>query len=167
MARCWSLFLLAGSLLVGCIADTRYGCELSKDVPLVAKGQPEGLIYARHGCPDQVIEVGNAIGKAIEGEPGNRERHWRKYIVVYRIGEGHELVGPVYQSDRFSNIAYLVADGKVLGGAHVGGGQGEAILGSLPLGGLHTKHRGGYGGDEAGYYGGYGVEGRHGVEGQR
>src|SRR5262249_15357749 len=93
----------------GCIADHKFGWE---NTTLVPSGSPEGEIFAAHGCPDQVIEIGNAVGPNI--------RHWEKYLVVYRIGEGHMLLGNITQRDKFANIAYLVDAGKVMQGGFVG-----------------------------------------------
>ena len=73
---------------------------------VVAAGAPEGEIYTQHGAPDQIIEIGNPIGPNI--------KHWNKYLVVYRIAEGHKLLSTLMQSDAFSNIAYLVENGKVV-----------------------------------------------------
>jgi hypothetical protein len=133
----------------GCIADHKYGCE---NTTLVPSGSPEGEIFAAHGCPDQIVEVGNPVGPNI--------RHWQKYIVTYRIGEGHMLLGNISQRDKFSNIAYLVDNGKVMQGGFVGEGEGSSILMSLS-GAFHPKARVGYGGD-FGYPGSYGQEGRNG-----
>jgi hypothetical protein len=142
---CAALFAMS----MGCIADHKYGCE---NTTLVPSGSPEGEIFAAHGCPDQVIEVGNAVGPNI--------RHWQKYVVVYRIGEGHMLLGNISQRDKYSNIAYLVDNGKVMSGGFVGEGEGSSILMAL-AGAFHPKARVGYGGD-FGYQGSYGQEGRQG-----
>lgn len=50
---------------VGCISDHKYGCE---NTTVVAAGSPEGEIYTQHGCPDQIIQIGNAVGPNI--------KHW-------------------------------------------------------------------------------------------
>lgn len=134
-------------LSVGCIADHKYGCE---NTTLVPAGSPEGEVFAAHGCPDQVIEVSNPVGPSV--------KHWSKYLVVYRIGEGHMLLGNIHQRDKFSNIAYLVENGKVLGGGFVGEGEGSSILMGLS-GAFHPRARVGYGGD-FGYAGSYHGEGR-------
>jgi hypothetical protein len=134
---------------VGCISDHTYGCE---NQTVVAAGSPEGEIYTQHGCPDQIIEIGNAIGPNI--------KHWNKYLVVYRIGEGHRLLNTLMQSDAFSNIAYLVENGKVVNGGYVSEGKGDTILMGLE-GAMHNRVRAGYGGD-AGWSGSYGQEGRKG-----
>ena len=140
--------LAAASLTaVGCISDHTYGCQ---DPTVVAAGSPEGEVYSQHGCPDQVIEVGNKIGSGI--------KHWNKYIVVYRIGEGHKLLGTMMQEDRVSNIAYLIENGKVVNGGHVGEGTGSSIMMALS-GAMHPRARVGYGGDP-GYGGSYGQIGR-------
>jgi hypothetical protein len=150
------LGLLIGAALlatsVGCIADHKYGCE---NTTLVPAGSPEGEVFAAHGCPDQVVEVGNSNGPAV--------KHWSKYLVMYRIGEGHMLLGRISQRDKFSNITYLVENGKVLGGGFVGEGEGSAILMNLK-GAFHPKARVGYGGDN-GYGGSYHGSGREGGSG--
>lgn len=134
---------------VGCISDHTYGCE---NTTVVAAGSPEGEVYTQHGCPDQIVEVGNAIGPNI--------KHWNKYLVVYRIGEGHKLLGTLMQSDRFSNIAYLVENGKVVNGGYVGEGTGDTLLMGMS-GAMHNRVRAGYGGDD-GFRGSYGQMGRNG-----
>jgi hypothetical protein len=134
---------------VGCIANHKYGCEATT---LVAQGSPEGEIFKTHGAPDQIIEVGNMVGPNI--------KHWNKYLIVYRIGEGHMLLGNVKQDDQFNNIAYLVDNGKVVGCGYVSEGAGSTIL--MPMAdAMHPKARVGYGGDY-GYGGSYGQEGRRG-----
>jgi hypothetical protein len=149
------LCVLAGALTVvsatavGCISDHTYGCE---NTTVVAAGSPEGEIYTQHGCPDQIIEIGNPIGPNL--------KHWNKYLVVYRIAEGHKLLGTLMQEDRFSNIAYLVEGGKVVNGGYVGEGSGNTLL--MGLGdAMHNRVRAGYGGD-AGWDGSYGQNGRRG-----
>lgn len=147
------LCALAGALAVvsatavGCISDHTYGCE---NTTVVAAGSPEGEIYTQHGCPDQIVQIGNPVGPNI--------KHWNKYLVVYRIGEGHKLLNTLMQEDRFSNIAYLVEGGKVVNGGYVGEGSGSTLLMALS-GAMHTRARAGYGGDE-GFRGQYGVQGR-------
>jgi hypothetical protein len=147
--------LLLGALILtsvtvdGCISSHVYGTD---GTTVVGPGQPEGEIYTMHGCPDQIIEVGNPVGPA--------HKHWNKYIVVYRIGEGNKILGTIHQSDRFSNIAYLVEDGKVVNGNHVPEGSGSTILMALSDA-MHGRVRAGYGGDE-GYSGSYGQQGRRG-----
>jgi len=147
------LGLLTGAVVLavasGCIADHKYGCDTTTTV---SPGAAEGDVFATHGCPDQVIEIGNAV------QPGLK--HWNKYIVAYRIGEGHVLVGPILQSDKFANIAYLIENGKVVSGGLVPEGEGKMILGPLKWA-KHPKARVGYGGD-FGYPGSYGQEGRTG-----
>ena len=138
---------LVSATAVGCISDHKYGCE---NTTVVAAGSPEGEIYTQHGCPDQVIQIGNAVGPNI--------KHWNKYLVVYRIAEGHVLLGTLMQDDRFSNIAYLVEGGKVVNGGYVGEGSGSSLLMALS-GAMHTRVRAGYGGDH-GYSGSYGQQGR-------
>jgi len=131
----------------GCISDATYGTE---NTTVVAPGSPEGEVFTQHGCPDQVIEVGNSAGPNV--------KHWNKYLIVYRIGEGHKLLGTLMQSDRFSNVAYLVENGKVVNGGYVGEGSGNTILMALS-GAWHTRVRAGYGGD-AGWDGSYNGVGR-------
>ncbi|MBL4849560.1 MAG: hypothetical protein JKY65_28860 [Planctomycetes bacterium] len=141
--------LLASATVTGCISHHVYGTE---GTTVVAPGQDEGEIYTMHGCPDQIIELGNSVGPA--------EKHWNKYIVVFRIGEGHKILGTIHQSDRFSNIAYLIEDGTVVNGNHVAGGSGSTILMALQDA-MHSRVRAGYGGDD-GYAGSYGQQGRRG-----
>jgi hypothetical protein len=153
MLRKLCLLLGAATLAasVGCIANHKYGCE---NTSLVAAGSPEGQVFMQHGCPDQLIEVGNPVGPNV--------KHWGKYLVVYRIGEGHMLLGSLMQSDKFNNIAYLIDNGKVVNGGYVSEGEGSGILvfgGGLLGRGMHTKRRVGYGGDP-GYPGAYHTEGR-------
>jgi hypothetical protein len=149
------LCALAGALAVlsatvaGCISDHVYGCE---NTTVVAAGSPEGEIYTQHGCPDQIVEIGNPVGPGI--------KHWNKYLAVYRIAEGHKLIGTLLQDDRFSNIAYLVEDGKVVNGGYVGEGSGSSILMALKDA-MHNRVRAGYGGDY-GWDGSYGQQGRRG-----
>lgn len=140
---------LASVTAAGCISHHVYGTD---GTTVVGPGQPEGAIYTMHGCPDQIIELGNP------NDPGTK--HWNKYIVVYRIGEGHKILGTIHQSDRFSNIAYLVEDGKVVNGNHIPEGSGSTILMALQDA-MHSRVRAGYGGD-AGYDGSYGQQGRRG-----
>lgn len=135
------LGLLFGAALlavsVGCISDCKYGCE---NTTLVPSGSPEGEVFAAHGCPDQIIPVAPTEGMNV--------KHWDKYLVIYRIGEGHRLLGTIHQRDKFANISYLVENGKVLGGGFVGEGEGTAILMALKKA-MHPKVRAGYGGDSA------------------
>jgi hypothetical protein len=140
---------------VGCIANHKYGCD---NTSLVAAGSPEGQVFIMHGAPDQIIEIGNPVGPNV--------KHWNKYLVVYRIGEGHMLLGNIMQSDKFSNIAYLIDNGKVVQGGFVNEGEGSTILMAL-ADAKHPKARVGYGGD-FGYPGSYGQIGRVGgaLEGQ-
>lgn len=143
------LGVAAIAVSVGCIANHKYGCD---NTSLVAAGSPEGQVFIMHGAPDQVIEIGNPVGPAI--------KHWNKYLVVYRIGEGHMMLGTIMQSDKFSNIAYLIDNGKVVQGGFVNEGEGSTILMAL-ADAMHPKARVGYGGD-FGYPGSYGQEGRMG-----
>jgi hypothetical protein len=138
---------LVSATAVGCISDHVYGCE---NTTVVAAGSPEGEIYTQHGCPDQVIRIGTEVGPNI--------KHWNKYLIVYRIAEGHKLLSTLMQEDRFSNIAYLVENGKVVNGGYVGEGSGSTILMGLS-GAMHNRVRAGYGGDE-GWRGSYNGLGR-------
>jgi len=149
MLRKLSLLLGAATLAasVGCIANHKYGCE---NTSLVAAGSPEGQVFMQHGGPDQILEIGNPVGPNV--------KHWNKYLVVYRIGEGHMLLGSLMQSDKFNNIAYLIDNGKVVNGGYVSEGEGSTILMAL-AGAMHPKARVGYGGD-AGWAGSYHGEGR-------
>src|SRR5690606_23247542 len=84
-----------------------------------------------------------------------------KYLYEYRIGGGTTLLGQVFASDEFHNIAYLIEGGRVMGGGYVGEGKGSIILGNdfgvlntplgtidLRFGGfLHPTARADYGGD--------------------
>ena len=142
-----AVLTFASVTAVGCISDHIYGCE---NTTVVAAGSPEGEIYTQHGAPDQIVEIGNAVGPNVG--------HWNKYLVVYRIAEGHRLLDNLLQDDRFSNIAYLVENGKVVNGGYVGEGSGSSILMDLE-GAMHNRVRAGYGGD-AGYAGSYGGSGR-------
>jgi len=148
------LGLLLGAAVLtasaGCIANHKYGCD---STTLVADGSLEGQVFRTHGCPDQVIELGNAVDATTH--------HWNRYLVVYRIGEGHMLLGNVMQSDHFSNLCYLIENGKVVKGGYAEEGTGSTILMAL-AGAMHTKARVGYGGD-AGFPGSYGQEGRNGT----
>jgi hypothetical protein len=146
---CLVLGMAAIAASAGCIANHKYGCE---PTTLAAPGTLEQQVFINHGAPDQVIELGNPVGPNVH--------HWNKYMVVYRIGEGHMLLGNVMQSDKFSNIAYLIEGGKVVNGGWVGEGEGSTILMAL-AGAEHPKARVGYGGD-FGYAGSYGQEGRRG-----
>jgi len=150
------LGLLLGAAVLtasaGCIANHKYGCDMTT---LVAPGSPEGKVFHDHGCPDQLIELGNAVG--------SDTHHWNRYLVVYRIGEGHMLLGNVKQDDRFSNLCYLIENGRVSQGGYAEEGSGGTIL--MPLAdAMHTRARVGYGGD-AGWAGEYGIEGRNGTSG--
>jgi len=141
------LAVAAVAASVGCIANHKYGCD---NTSLVAAGSPEGQVFIMHGAPDQIIEIGNPVGPNIH--------HWNKYLVVYRIGEGHMMLGTIMQNDKFSNIAYLIDNGKVVNGGFVNEGEGSTILMAL-ADAKHPKARVGYGGD-FGYAGSYGQEGR-------
>lgn len=142
-----AVLTFASVTAVGCISDHIYGCE---NTTVVAAGSPEGEVYTQHGAPDQLVEIGNAVGPNVG--------HWNKYLVVYRIAEGHRLLNTLLQDDRFSNIAYLVENGKVVNGGYVGEGSGSSLLMALEDA-MHNRVRAGYGGD-AGYAGSYGGSGR-------
>jgi len=132
---------------VGCIANHKYGCEATT---LVAAGSPEGEVIKTHGAPDQIIDLGNPTGQSI--------RHWNKYLIVYRIGEGHMLLNTIKQDDAFNNICYLIDNGKVVNGGYVSEGNGTTILMAMAKA-FHPKARVGYGGDNA-YGGSYFGSGR-------
>lgn len=142
------ILALASVTAVGCISDHTYGCD---NTTLVPPGSPEGQVYTEHGCPDQLIQIGNPVGMNI--------RHWNKYLVVYRIAEGHTLLGNLMQDDRFSNICYLVENGQVVNGGYVAEGAGNSLLMDL-ADAMHPRSRVGYGGDP-GFGGSYGQEGRN------
>jgi hypothetical protein len=125
-----ALFALVVSL--GCISHTMYGTEVTK---VLSPGASLADIVKTHGAPDQILELGC-------GEGG-----YSKYIVVFRIGGGDILLGSLMGNDKFSNVAYLVEDGKVKGGGYVGEGSGSYLLGiGFPLQ-PHSKLRAGWGGD--------------------
>jgi len=150
------LGLLLGAAVLtasaGCIANHKYGCDATT---LVADGALEGQVFRTHGCPDQIIELGNACDASTH--------HWNRYLVVYRIGEGHMLLGNMLQSDHFANLCYLIEGGKVVRGGYAEEGTGSTIL--MPLAdAMHPRARVGYGGDY-GYPGSYGIEGRNGTSG--
>jgi len=99
-------------------------------------------VIAKHGCPDNIVYLGSQWFNPQTGERGTLD----KYIFEYRIGGGSTILGSIYGGDKFSNIAYLISNGKVLGGGNVGEGAGTYILGGSFL---HPKCRAGYGGDGA------------------
>ena len=142
--------LLLSTLALGCISEHNFG---SQTPTVVAAGSPEGEVYSTHGCPDQIIELGNPVGPGIT--------HWNKYLVVYRMAYGSKLLGSIMQEDEFTNVAYLIENGKVMNGGRVGGGTGTSLLGTIQ-GGRHARVRAGYGGDD-GYAGSYGQSGRRGA----
>jgi len=152
MFKRFCLLLGAAALAAsaGCIANHKYGCDYTTLAP---DGSPEGQVFHAHGCPDQIIELGNPVGPKVT--------HWNKYLVVYRIGEGHMMLGNIKQDDKFSNICYLIENGKVVKGGYAEEGSGGTILMAL-AGAPHPKARVGYGGD-AGYGGSYGESGRNGA----
>jgi hypothetical protein len=147
-----AVLALTSVTAVGCISDAQYGCD---NTALVGAGAAEGEVYTKHGCPDQIIEIGNPVG--------NHVTHWNKYLVVYRIAEGHKLLGTLMQNDAFSNVAYLIENGKVVNGGYVAEGKGNTILMAM-AGAMHIRSRVGYGGDE-GWAGSYGETGRRGGDG--
>lgn len=152
-------FIALGALLVaaaasnGCISTTMYGCEITETL---APGASEGEVVMKHGAPDNIVYLGGQYFNPQTGERGEVD----KYLYEYRIGGGTTLLGKVFASDEFHNIAYLIEGGRVMGGGYVGEGKGSIILGmggilSTPLGVidlrmggfLHPKARAGYGGD--------------------
>jgi hypothetical protein len=130
-----------------------YGCEITETL---APGASEGEVVMKHGAPDNIVYLGSQYFNPQTGERGEVD----KYLYEYRIGGGTTLLGKVFASDEFHNIAYLIEGGRVMGGGYVGEGKGSIILGmggiiSTPLGVLdmrfggflHPKARAGYGGD--------------------
>jgi len=132
-----TLLLATTFVAGGCISNTKYGSEPSETV---GKGAGEGDVIAKHGAPDNIVYFGTQYFNPQTGERGAVD----KYLYEYRIGGGSTILGPVYGGDRFSNIAYLIQNGKVLNGGNVGEGSGSYILfGEY----IHPKCRAGYGGD--------------------
>lgn len=147
--------MVAAAISNGCISTTMYGCEITETL---APGASEGEVVMKHGAPDNIVLLGNQYMNPQTGERGECD----KYVYEYRIGGGNTLLGWLFASDSFHNIAYLIEGGKVMGGGYVGEGKGTIILGNnfgyvnLPLIGLvdmnfggfvHPKARAGYGGD--------------------
>jgi hypothetical protein len=108
---------ILASGLVGGISDSVWGCE---NTTIVASQSPEGEIYTQHGCPTEVIPIGDPAAP-----------QWDGYVVVYRMEEHHQLLGTLMQEDRSSNIAYLIQSGRVSNGGYVGYGSGSTFLRSL------------------------------------
>ncbi|HZV02642.1 MAG TPA: hypothetical protein VFF73_38400 [Planctomycetota bacterium] len=121
----------------GCISNTKYGTVVTE---AVGGGAGEGEVIAKHGCPDNIVYLGTAWYNPQTGERGSIDR----YLLEYRIGGGSTILGNVYAGDKFSNICYLIDQGKVQGGGWVAEGQGSIILYGKYL---HPKVRAGYGGD--------------------
>jgi len=153
--------LVAAAASNGCISNTMYGCEITETL---APGASEGEVVMKHGAPDNIIYLGAQYMNPQTGERGEVD----KYVYEYRIGGGTTLLGWLFASDEFHNIAYLIEGGRVMGGGYVGEGKGSIILGNnfgvinTPLGVfdmnfggfVHPKARAGYGGDgkpEGGY----------------
>jgi hypothetical protein len=132
-----SMLIALAFVAGGCISNTKYGTDATE---VVGPGAGEGEIIAKHGAPDNIIYLGTQYFNPQTGERGSLD----KYLVEYRIGGGSTILGNIYAGDKFSNICYLVSNGKVLGGGYVAEGSGTIILnGSF----LHPKVRAGYGGD--------------------
>ena len=146
--------LVAAAAANGCISTTMYGCEITETL---APGASEGEVIMKHGAPDNIVYLGSQYFNPQTGERGEVD----KYLYEYRIGGGTTLLGQVFATDEFHNIAYLIEGGRVMGGGYVGEGKGSIILGNdfgvlntplgtmdLRFGGfLHPKARAGYGGD--------------------
>lgn len=111
------ILAIVASGVIGGFSDSVWGCE---NTTIVASQSPEGEIYTQHGCPTEVIPIGNPTAS-----------RWDGYVVVYRIEEHHQLLGTLLVEDRQTNIAYLVQSGQVANGAYVGYGSGNTILRSL------------------------------------
>lgn len=146
--------LIAAAVTNGCISTTMYGTAI---IETLAPGASEGEVVMKHGAPDNIVYLGTQYYNPQTGERGEVD----KYLYEYRIGGGTTLLGQLFATDEFHNIAYLIEGGKVLGGGYVGEGKGTIILGNdfgvlhLPIGTLdlrfggflHPKARAGYGGD--------------------
>jgi len=132
-----SMLLAVALVAGGCISNTKYGNDSTE---VVGAGATEGDVISKHGCPDNIVYLGTQYFNPQTGERGSLD----KYIFEYRVGGGSTILGHLYAGDKFSNIAYLIAGGKVLGGGNVGEGSGTIIFfGDY----LHPKVRAGYGGD--------------------
>lgn len=132
-----SMLLAVAFAAGGCISNTKYGNDSTE---VVGNNAGEGDVIAKHGCPDNIVYLGTQYYNPQTGERGSID----KYIFEYRVGGGNTILGWIYGGDKFSNIAYLISGGKVLGGGNVGEGAGSYILGGAFL---HPKNRSGYGGD--------------------
>jgi len=132
-----SMLLAVAGAAGGCISNTKYGTD---SVEVVGPGAGEGDVIAKHGAPDNIIFLGTQWFNPTSGERGTVD----KYLMEYRIGGGSTILGHVYAGDKFSNICYLISNGKVLGGGNKGEGSGVIILNGEFL---HPKVRAGYGGD--------------------
>ncbi len=136
------LFVMAALLafnfgVSGCISNTKYGTDATE---VVGAGASEGDVISKHGAPDNIVFLGTQYFNPQTGERGSLD----KYLMEYRIGGGSTILGHIYAGDKFSNICYLISNGKVQGGGYVAEGSGTIILnGDF----LHPKVRAGYGGD--------------------
>lgn len=139
------VFRVAGIMAIslalgsGCVSMQRYGTTPVATEELVAQGAPEGDVISRHGAPDQVIHVYE--GPAFGEEGAQVER----YLLVYRIVEGASFA-TIYSHDRFTNICYMIENGKVAGAGIAPTGEGTSILYGdrfYP----HPRTRSGHGGD--------------------
>src|SRR5438309_2312030 len=132
-----SMLLAVAFTAAGCISNTKYGTDATE---VVGPGASEGDVIAKHGAPDNIVFLGTQYFNPQTGERGSLD----KYLMEYRIGGGNTILGNIYAGDKFSNICYLISNGKVQGGGYVAEGSGNIILnGSF----LHPKVRAGYGGD--------------------
>ncbi len=121
----------------GCISNTKYGTDATE---VVGPGASEGDVISKHGAPDNIVFLGTQYFNPQTGERGSLD----KYLMEYRIGGGSTILGHIYAGDKFSNICYLISNGKVQGGGYVAEGSGTIILNGAFL---HPKVRAGYGGD--------------------
>jgi hypothetical protein len=132
-----SMLLAVAFAMGGCISNTKYGNDSTE---VVGAGAGEGEVIAKHGAPDNIVFLGTQYFNPQTGERGQVD----KYLFEYRVGGGSTILGHVYAGDKFSNICYLISNGKILGGGNIGEGAGVIILwGDF----LHPKVRAGYGGD--------------------
>jgi hypothetical protein len=132
-----SMLLACAFIAGGCITNTKYGTD---SVEVVGPGAGEGDVIAKHGAPDTILYLGTQYFNPQTGERGSLD----KYLFEYRIGGGSTILGSTYAGDKFSNVCYLIENGKVKGGGYVAEGSGTIILGGDFL---HPKVRAGYGGD--------------------